>query len=100
MRRRVFLDVQGGRERVVIHAVQDVEPIKKINEVTRLANGSGGSSFWKKRQWVLLARIPTALVNQWWQQGIKFTDPNAWPVIKRMLNSSDYLDTRTAPGRF
>lgn len=100
IRRRVFCDVQDGREKVVIHSVQDVSEIKKINEMTRLANGSGTASFWQKRHYVKIASIPLSLIDQWWKQGIKFTDPNDWPKIKQMLNSSDFLSLRTAPGRF
>jgi hypothetical protein len=94
------MDVQDGRDKVVIHQVQDVSEVKKINEMTRLANGSGTSSFWKKREWVKIASIPLVLLDEWRQQGLDFNDPNDWPIIKRMLNSSDYLSLRTAPGRF
>lgn len=99
VRRRVFVDVECGREKVVIHQVQDVEDVKRVNEVTRLANGSGTSSFWKKRHYVKIASIPLVLLDQWAKQGINFADPNDWPKIKAMLNSSDYLALRTAPGR-
>lgn len=100
VRRRVFRDVQDGREKIVIHQVQDVSEIKKINDMTRIANGSGTSSFWKQRQWVKIASIPNVVIDQWAQQGIHFADPNDWPKIKQMLNSSDWLHLRTAPGRF
>lgn len=99
-RRRVFLDTDRGIDKVVVHTVQDVSEIKKINEMTRLANGSGTSSFWKKRQYVKIASIPNSVIDQWAQQGIHFADPNAWPVIKRMLNSNEFETFRTAPGRF
>ena len=96
----VFADVEGGREKIIIHAVQDVEAIKQVNEATRLANGSGTASLWKNRQWVKIASIPLAVIDQWAQLGIHFSDPNAWPIIKRILNDSEYEGLRTAPGRF
>lgn len=99
VRRRVFRDVDGGRDKIVIHQVQDVDEIKRINEQTRLANGSGTSSLWQKRQWVKVATIPLVLLDQWAQQGINFYDPNDAKKIMSMLNSSDYLALRTAPGR-
>jgi hypothetical protein len=100
IRRSVFRGVKEGREQVVIQNVQDCSEIVKINEMTRLANGSGTSSFWKNRQYVKIASIPMVVLDQWEQQGIKFSDPNAWPVIKRMLNSGEFEGFRTAPGRF
>lgn len=99
IRRRVFCDVQDGREKVVIHQVQDVDDIKRINEATRLANGSGTTSLWQKRQWVKVASIPLVLLDQWAQQGLNFSDPNDWPRLKKLLNDSDYSSLRTAPGR-
>lgn len=100
VRRRVFRDVQDGREKVVIHEVQDVSEIKKVNQMWRAENGSGTSSFWKGRQYVRVASIPLKLIDQWAQHGINFYDQNDWPIIKRLLNSSEFEDLRTAPGRF
>jgi hypothetical protein len=71
VRRRVFRDVEAGREKIVIHQVQDVAEVKKINEMTRLANGSGTSSFWQKRQWVKVATIPLVLLDQWAKQALR-----------------------------
>lgn len=98
--RRVFRDVQDGRDKIVIHQVQDCAEIKKINDMTRLANGSGTASFWKNRQWVKIASIPLALIDKWHQEGVNFYDPNCWPEIKRRLNSNEWESLRTAPGRF
>lgn len=100
VRQRVFCDVQDGREKVVIARVQDIDEVRKVNELTRLANGSGTSSFWKQRHYVKVASIPLVVIDQWAQRGINFYDPNAWPVIKKMLNDSEYEGLRTAPGRF
>lgn len=80
--------------------VQDVSEIKKINELTRLANGSGTSSFWQGRTWVKIASIPLVLLDKWAQQGLNYHNPDDWKIIKRMLNSAEYEDLRTAPGRF
>jgi len=99
-RTRVFRDSEHGVDKIVIHSVQDVETIKEVNRITRLANGSGTSSLWQKREWVKVASVPLAWLDQLWQQGIRWNDPNAWPVIKRMLNSNEYEELRTAPGRF
>lgn len=99
IRRRLFSEFSEGREKVILHQVQDVSEIKRINEMTRLANGSGTSSFWKNRQYVKIASIPLVVIDQWYQQGINFYDPDHWPKIKAMLNDRDYEALRTAPGR-
>lgn len=98
--RRVFRGIEAGREKCIIQQVQDVSEIKKINELTRLANGSGTSSFWKGRHYVKIASIPNILIDQWAKEGVHFADPNCWPEIKRRLNSNEWEALRTAPGRF
>lgn len=99
VRRRVFCDVHDGKEKVVVHAVQDVEPVLKANRRAMNANGSGTASLWQNREWVLVGRIPLAVLDQLEQKGLKFTDPDDFKIIKRMLNSSDWEGFRTAPGR-
>ena len=67
-RQRIFRDVDAyGRDIGVIHSVQtNIAEIKQINEVTRLANGSGTASLWKNRHYVKIASVPLALIDQWW----------------------------------
>lgn len=100
IRRRIFTELHDGREKVIVHTVQDVEPILKANRKLMNANGSGTSSFWKDREYVLIARIPMTELDRWAQQGLKYWDPDDWKIIKRMLNDGEYSGLRTAPGRF
>jgi hypothetical protein len=97
--RRVFMDVERGVDKIRIVQVQDCDEITKINRLTCNANGSGTSSFWKKRDYVKIASIPVVKLDEWRQQGLKFEDPDDWKIIKRLLNSNEYSDFRTAPGR-
>ena len=101
-RRKVFSEIHDGKERVVIHSVQDVEPILQANKRLMNANGSGTSSLWKKREWVMVAQIPLAQLDKWYQQGINFFsgDTDDAKIIKRLLNDPEYSKLRTAPGRF
>lgn len=100
VRRRVFCDVEGGREKVVIEQSQDVEDILAANRRLMNANGSGTSSLWQGREYVKIATIPNIMIDQWAQKGLNFYDPNDAKIIKRLLNDSDYSKLRTAPGRF
>lgn len=100
IRRRVFLDVQDGRDKVVIESTQDYGEILAANKRAMSDEGSGTSSLWKNRQYVRIATIPNILIEQWMKQGLSFYDPNDWPILKRLINDSEYSDLRTAPGRF
>jgi hypothetical protein len=50
-------------EKVVVQQVQDTTDILRVNELTRIANGSGTSSFWKNRHYVKIASIPMVLLD-------------------------------------
>lgn len=100
VKRRLFKDVENGREKVVIHSVQDIEPILESNKRLMNANGSGTSSYWQGREYVLIGRIPLIELDRWAKQGLDYTNPDDWKIIKRLLNDSDYSKLRTAPGRF
>lgn len=99
IRRRVFPSVEAGRDVIVVEQTQDVEPIIKVNHETMMANGVGRTSFWQGREWVKVAEIPNVLIDQWHAQGINFYDANDWPIIRKLLNDSEWSKLRTAPGR-
>lgn len=99
IRRRIFPSVREGRDVICIEQTQDVEPIFKVNHETMMANGVGRTSLWQGREYVKIAEIPLVLIDQWHKQGLNFYDPNDWPVIRKLLNDSDWSKLRTAPGR-
>lgn len=99
IRRRVFPSVEAGREVIVVEQEQDVEPVIRVNHETMMANGVGRTSFWQGREWVKVAEIPNILIDQWHAQGLNFYDPNDWPIVRMLLNDSEWSKLRTAPGR-
>lgn len=99
IRRRIFPSVRDGRDVICVEQTQDVEPIIKVNLETMNANGVGTTSFWQGREYVKVATIPLVLIDQWHQKGLNFYDPNDWPIIRKLLNDSDWSKLRTAPGR-
>lgn len=100
VRRRVFLDTQDGRDKVVIESTQDYGEILAANKRAMAAEGSGTSSFWKGREYVRIATIPNILIEQWMKMGLSFYNPDDWKILKRLINDSEYSHLRTAPGRF
>lgn len=99
IKRRIFPTVEAGRDVIAIEQTQDIAPIIKVNHETMMANGVGRTSFWQGRDYVKIAEIPLILIDQWHKQGINFYDPNDWPIIRKMLNDSDWSKLRSAPGR-
>lgn len=100
IRRRVFIDTQDGRDKIVFASDQDVSEIVAANKRLMNLEGSGESTLWKNRQYVRIASIPNIVIEQWMQQGLNFYDPNDWPILKRLINDSEFSKFRTAPGRF
>lgn len=46
------------------------------------------------------ASIPAIVILEWREKyGVDLYNPDHMPAVKRLLNSSDYLYLRTAPGR-
>lgn len=97
---RVFPEFRDGRDQIVVHAEQDYSDILKVNHETMMANGVGRTSVWQGREYVKVASVPLAWLDQLWAQGIKYSDPEAWKAIKARLNSNEFEKFRTAPGRF
>lgn len=95
--RKIIPTPDGG---VVFRSVQDVEPILEANRRELLAPKPSSRMFFNGPEvWVKVASIPNILLEQLWQQGLKFTDKDFLPRIKPMLNSAEFEKLRTAPGR-
>jgi hypothetical protein len=46
------------------------------------------------------ASIPNSIVEKWRTElGVDIYNPDHFPAVRRLLNSSEYLYLRTAPGR-
>lgn len=79
----------------VIHRVQDVEPILEINKKLY----TDGDGYSPSRELRRVASIPTAIAEQWMQEGVSIFDPDHRSEIRRRLNDPANLFLRTAPGR-
>jgi hypothetical protein len=95
--RKIIPNPQGG---LIFHSYQNVEPIlednKRLMAVPRRSNRLHHSGL---EVWYRVASIPNILLEQLWQQGLKFSDPDFVQRIKPMLNSEEYSHLRTAPGK-
>lgn len=80
-----------------IETIQDVEPILERNKAMQ-NDGSGGWS--PTRDFRRAASIPDVVILQWKKQyGVDIHNPDHWPAVKKLLNSSEWQWLRTAPGR-
>lgn len=53
----------------------------------------------KDREMKRVAQIPVWVQHKWLiEEGLDVFDKNAWPQVKRKLNSSEWLFLRTSPG--
>jgi len=94
--RRIYVQPSSGE--LVVHSTQDVNDTLAFNK--SLFNATRSSSkLWNNREWVLVARIPLILVEQWMERGLNFFDYDDFKIITRLLNDSDYSHLRTSPGR-
>lgn len=79
---------------VVVNRIQDVEPyIKQNRERQRdfVANRNAARR--------MVADVPNIVIEQWFKMGINVFDPNTRKKIQQMLNSNEYKDFRTSPGK-
>lgn len=79
-----------------LQSIQDVEPILEANKA--LATENDGYN--KARDLRRAASIPNVVILKWRSElGIDIHNPDHWPAIKRLLNSSEWRHLRTAPGQ-
>jgi hypothetical protein len=94
MEQRFETDPMTGDLTVIRGA--DVEPILEHNKALHSFNDGYSPS----REWRRAASIPLVIVEKWRNEhGIDVFNPDHMPAVKRLLNSSEYLYLRTAPGR-
>jgi hypothetical protein len=80
---------------LVIHRQQDVTDILEENK--RLFNYNSGYN--KSGSMKRAASIPMIIVEKWQRElGVNAMDPNDWPAVKKLLNSSEWRYLRTAEG--
>jgi len=96
--RKIVRDPHTGG--VIFAAQQDVEPILEQNR--KLLNAPRSSSRLHHNGlecWYRVASIPLILLEQWWKEGLRFTDPDFIANARGRLNSAEFEGLRTAPGR-
>jgi hypothetical protein len=80
---------QDGK--LVVQETQDVAPIIEANKALQGERQTG--------DFRRVASIPNVIIDQWAREGLHLSDKNAWPEIKRRLNSSDWRFLRTDSSR-
>lgn len=91
---RLVEDPMSGDLTVIRSA--DVEPLLEINKA--LANSGDGYS--PSRELRRAASIPMIIIEKWKDEhGVDVFNPDHKEAVRRLLNSSEYLYLRTAPGR-
>lgn len=94
IRTRFVTDPMTGD--LVVHREADVEPILEHNK----ALAADGDGYSRSRELRRAASIPMAVIEKWRNElGVNVFDPDHKPAVRRLLNSSEYLYLRTAPGR-
>src|SRR5689334_5235309 len=80
--------------RLEVNRVQDVQPYLEKNKAHR-------NDFVRDRKSQMreVADIPMLIVEKWMKMGINVFDKNDFPKIQQMLNSNEYADLRTSPGK-
>lgn len=75
---------------------EDVEPILEHNK----ALAGSGDGYSPSRELRRAASIPLAVIEKWRNElGVDVFNPDHKPKVRQLLNSSEYLYLRTAPGR-
>lgn len=88
--------VEDGDGSLVVHREADVEPLLELNK----ALAASGDGYTPSRDLRRAASIPLAIVEKWRNEhGIDVFNPDHMHAVRRLLNSSEYLYLRTAPGR-
>ena len=94
MKQRFVVDPMTGD--LTVHRGEDVEPALEHNKALYSLNDGYSPS----REMRRAASIPMAVVEKWKNElGVDVFNPDHRPAVRRLLNSSEYLYLRTAPGR-
>lgn len=81
---------------LIVHRGEDVEPALELNK----ALAASGDGYSPSRELRRAASIPMVVVEKWKNElGVDVFNPDHKPAVRRLLNSSEYLYLRTAPGR-
>jgi hypothetical protein len=87
---------EDGDGALVVHRTSDVEANLEINKSLYTLNDGYSPS----RELRRAASIPMSIVEKWKNElGVDVFDPNHREAVRRLLNSSEYMYLRTAPGR-
>lgn len=88
--------VENGDGSLTVHRESDVEPILEHNK----ALATSGDGYSPSRELRRAASIPMAIVEKWKNElGVDVFNPDHKAAVRRLLNSSEYMYLRTAPGR-
>lgn len=88
--------VEDGDGSLIVHREADVEPLLEANK----ALYTSGDGYSPSREWRRAASIPMAIIEKWRNElGVDVFNPDHIGAVRRLLNSSEYLYLRTAPGR-
>lgn len=86
-------------QKLVFEATQpNLNEVLSLNAALRNADRAS-SSLWGGASMVRVGQIPVWLLEKWWQEGVKWSDPEGQKRIQAYLNDRDYEYLRTAPGR-
>jgi hypothetical protein len=93
IRTRLVEDSDGS---LIVHREADVEPLLEANK----ALYTSGDGYSPSREWRRAASVPMAIIEKWQNElGVDVFNPDHKEAVRRLLNSSEYLYLRTAPGR-
>jgi hypothetical protein len=90
---RLEEDTDGS---LIVHRLADVEANLEANKALYTLN----DGYTPSREMRRAASIPMAVVEKWRNElGVDIFNPDHLPAVRRLLNSSQHLYLRTAPGR-
>lgn len=88
--------VDDGDGSLIVHREADVEPLLEANKALSTLNDGYSPS----RELRRAASIPMVIIEKWKNElGVDVFNPDHREAVRRLLNSSEYLYLRTAPGR-
>jgi hypothetical protein len=94
IRTRFVTDPMTGD--LTVHREADVEPLLEANK----ALAASGDGYSPSRELRRAASVPMAVIEKSRNElGVDVFNPDHKPAVRRLLNSSEYLYLRTAPGR-
>jgi hypothetical protein len=88
--------VEDSDGSLIVHREADVEPLLEANK----ALATSGDGYSPSRELRRAASIPMIIIEKWRNElGVDVFNPDHKEAVRRLLNSSEYLYLRTAPGR-